>query len=105
MNDPTRTDSATTLLLLGDDDDVLIATRDLAPGRNRASDGSEIDVREPIRLGHKVARRPLPVGTRVLRCGVPIGSMTADAERGAWVHVHNLGSDYIATFSRRGGAS
>lgn len=105
MIDPVRAGAAATLLLLADDDDVLIATRDLAPGRHLASDGKEIEVLGAIRLGHKVARRALPAGTQVLRCGVPIGSMTADAERGALLHTHNLASDYIATYAHRGGPS
>jgi hypothetical protein len=42
-------------------------------------------------------------GQQVLRCGVPIGSMSARVEAGAWVHTHNLRSDYIATFAHRGG--
>jgi D-threo-aldose 1-dehydrogenase len=91
-----------TLLLLNDGDDVLIATTDLAPGSHQVSDGTVIDVVEAVRLGHKVAARRLAVGDRVLRYGVPIGSMTVATEAGAWVHTHNLTSDYIVTYAHRG---
>jgi hypothetical protein len=73
-----------TLLLLVEGDDVLIATCDL-------------------QLGHKVSARAIPAGDRIRRCGVPIGSATVDIEPGAWVHTHNLASDYLVTFAHRGG--
>ena len=93
------------LLLLDAADDVLIAVRDLSPGVHGVSNGEQLEVLEPIRLGHKVSARPLAAGERVLRCGVPIGSMSASVGRGRWVHTHNLASDYIATVARRGGAA
>jgi hypothetical protein len=92
-----------TLLLLADGDDVLIATCDLRPGRHLTSSGQDFLVTEPVRLGHKVAVRTIAAGASVVRCGVPIGSASADIERGAWVHTHNLRSDYLATFAHRGG--
>lgn len=93
------------LLLLAAGDDVLIATRDLAPGPHSVSNGGEIELTEPVRLGHKVSARPLRAGERIVRCGVPIGSMSAPVGAGGWVHTHNLASDYIATFAGRGGAA
>jgi altronate dehydratase small subunit len=101
--DPTA-DDAPTLLMLAEGDDVLIATADLAPGRHLASNGSSIELTEPVRLGHKVAARPLAAGEPVVRYGMPIGSMTAAVMAGTWVHTHNLASDYIVTYSQRGGS-
>jgi hypothetical protein len=92
------------LLLLADADDVLIAACELQPGRHRSSSGEDILVTEPVHLGHKVAARAISAGERILRCGVPIGSATTDIAAGAWVHTHNLASDYLETFARRGGA-
>jgi hypothetical protein len=34
---------------------------------------------------------------------MPIGSATRPIAAGAWVHTHNLASDYIRTFDHRGG--
>jgi SAF domain-containing protein len=92
-----------TLLLLAEGDDVLIATRDLEPGIHRASTGEQVEVGEPVRLGHKVAARAIPIGQAVRRCGVPIGFTTVAVRPGSWVHTHNLASGYLATFARRGG--
>jgi altronate dehydratase small subunit len=93
------------LLLLAEADNVLIAVRDLDPGVHRASDGRDIELEEPVPLGHKVSARSLAAGERVVRCGVPIGSMSAAAAAGRWVHTHNLASDYIVTFAHRGGTA
>ena len=94
---------AVTLILLADGDDVLVAARDLDAGVHRTSAGGTAVVREPVRLGHKVAARDLARGERVVRAGMPIGSTTAAVHAGEWVHTHNLASDYIATFAHRGG--
>ena len=94
---------APTLLLLADGDDVLIAACDLRPGPHLSSSGEDLVVTEPVQLGHKVAARTIAAGASVVRCGVPIGSASTDIECGAWVHTHNLMSDYLATFAHRGG--
>jgi hypothetical protein len=92
-----------TLIRLADGDDVLVAARDLEPGPHRTSAGAVVGVREPVALGHKVAAHDLAPGERVVRAGMAIGSATRVILAGEWVHTHNLGSDYIATFSHRGG--
>jgi hypothetical protein len=92
-----------TLLLLVEGDDVLIATCDLEPGPHWSSAGEELVVTQPVQLGHKVAARAISAGDRIRRCGVPIGSATVDIAPGAWVHTHNLASDYLVTFAHRGG--
>jgi hypothetical protein len=91
------------LLLLADGDDVLIAACELRPGPHLTSSGEDVLVTETVHLGHKVAARTIAAGASVVRCGVPIGSASTDIERGAWVHTHNLMSDYLATFAHRGG--
>ena len=92
------------LLLLAEGDDVLIAVRDLEPGAHRASNGSTVVVGEAVALGHKVAARAIEAGEKVVRLGMPIGSATRPIAAGAWVHTHNLASDYLPTFAHRGGA-
>ena len=82
---------------------LLIAACDLRPGPHLTSSGEDVVVTEPVQLGHKVAARTIAAGASVVRCGVPIGSASTDIERGAWVHTHNLMSDYLATFAHRGG--
>lgn len=94
---------APALLLLAEGDSVLIAVADLDAGPHVASNGTTIVLTGAVPLGHKVAARPIAAAEAVVRCGMPIGSATAPIPAGAWVHVHNLASDYIATFAQRGG--
>jgi hypothetical protein len=87
------------LLRLHPDDNVLVAIAPLEPGA--VVDG--LSVREPVPLGHKVAACALPRGTRVLKWGSPIGSTTVDVPAGAHVHLHNMQSDYLPTYTHEEG--
>lgn len=49
---------------------------------------------EPIARGHKIAVVEIPAGAAVLKYGSSIGTATCTIARGAWVHLHNLRSDY-----------
>ena len=75
-------------------DDVVTVLRAIAPGervRVRCGDEQrEVEVREPIPLGHKVALRAMQVGTRIRKYGEFIGILTSDVEEGGLVHTHNL---------------
>jgi D-threo-aldose 1-dehydrogenase len=88
------------LILLHDDDNVLICARAIAAGEVLSGAGGSAIAREAIAIGHKVARGPFRPGDKVIKYGVPIGSMTASAEAGDWVHMHNMKSDYIASHTR-----
>ena len=89
------------ILLLHAGDNVLVCVAPIAAGETLAIDGVEVSAPEAIPVGHKVARVELAPGTKVLKYGAPIGSMTADVKTGAWVHMHNMKSDYIATHTRK----
>ena len=52
---------------------------------------------EPVRLGHKIASVALSPGSKVIKYGACIGRATKPIAAGAWVHLHNLASDYLAT--------
>ena len=77
------------------DDMVGVAVADIAPGpavRGRVQNGApvELDVTQPVPLGHKVALRDIAAGEQVVKYGVPIGRATQDIHQGDHVHVHNL---------------
>jgi altronate dehydratase small subunit len=91
------------LIRLAAADNVLVATRDLEPGRWATSAGESVDLAVAVPLGHKVASRHLAPGDKVVRYSMAIGSATAPIAAGEWVHTHNLTSDYIQTFAHRGG--
>lgn len=88
---------AQTVLLLAASDNVWVAVADLSAGQRLQDEGREIVLPEPVPLGHKLARVPIGTGDKIIKYGACIGSATCDIPAGAWVHVHNLASDYLAT--------
>jgi (2R)-sulfolactate sulfo-lyase subunit alpha len=84
-------------LVHNEGDHVGVAVQDVEPGRRRAvyldSDReSEVDVTEPVPLGHKVALTDVDEGAAVVEYRVPIGLARRPVRSGQLVHVHNLRS-------------
>jgi altronate hydrolase len=77
-------------ILLHADDNVCVAARNLAAGETIAAGPHAIKLREPVKLGHKIALAEIAAGARVRKYGQTIGFATADIPPGAWVHTHNL---------------
>jgi altronate hydrolase len=78
-------------LLLHPTDDVLVAKTDLDAGVVVRASSVEVELRQSVKAGHKVARRAMKVGSPVRRYGQVIGFATTDIEPGDHVHLHNLG--------------
>ena len=70
------------------DDNVVIASGRIAPGRRVAKEG--VSALEAIPSGHKMATRPIAAGETVLKYGQTIGAATRDIAMGAHIHTHNL---------------
>jgi (2R)-sulfolactate sulfo-lyase subunit alpha len=87
------------LIRIHKDDNVLIVVNSIQPGDMDAIEGQEISFTQRIPIGHKVASRFLKAGEKVYKCGVAIGSAKEDIPAGAHIHLHNLKSDYIATYT------
>src|SRR5688572_3566131 len=77
-------------IVLKPEDDVAVARTPLEPGTVLDDGGGRIEVRQPIRPGHKLARRAVRHGDVVRRYGQVIGFATADIAVGDHVHTHNL---------------
>lgn len=73
---------------LNDNDDVLIATRDIKPGTGIP--GEDVTAVDAVPAGHKIARRAIPAGGPVRRYDQIIGFATRDIAVGQHVHLHNL---------------
>lgn len=91
--------SSPTLILLAPEDNVLVAGSSLSAGAELMIDGETVTLIEDIGLGHKIARRDLTAGETILKYGAPIGSATDAVARGRHVHLHNMKSDYIETYT------
>ena len=55
--------------------------------------GKQIETRNDIPYGHKLALQPIPKGTTVLKYGLSIGNATVDIQPGEHVHTHNVESN------------
>lgn len=49
-------------------------------------------LRERIKLGHKVALQDLAEGAPIIKFGIPIGRASKPIGIGTWVHLHNCKS-------------
>ena len=93
-----KMDPLRNFLLLSSDDNVLVALGATQPGEVTLADGCKITVQSAVTLGHKIARTDIAKGAKILKYGVSIGSATTDISAGQHVHVHNIKSDYTATY-------
>ena len=85
----TRTDLHAAMLL-HEDDDVAIATEDLAAASDVSVHEHRVILRDAVARGHKVAIRRRDAGEPVRRYGQIIGFATRPIEVGEHVHTHNL---------------
>jgi hypothetical protein len=87
------------------DNIVVLAYRGEAGDALRFGDAADQALRlaTSLGLGHKVACRRIVAGERILKYGVPIGSATRDIEPGEHVHLHNMKSDYLPTYTLEAG--
>jgi hypothetical protein len=87
------------LLRIHRDDNVLIVVEPIRPGDRDVIDGHEVVFTQNIVIGHKVAACNIKAKEKVYKCGVPIGSAKETIPVGSHIHLHNLKSDYIATYT------
>jgi hypothetical protein len=87
------------LLRIHRDDNVLIVVAPILAGDTDLVGGQQLLFQQNIAIGHKVAARPIKPGEKIYKCGVPIGSATEAVPAGGHIHLHNLKSDYIATYT------
>lgn len=77
-------------------DSVGVATVDLKAGEKAkgiymdSQEEVEIETRDDIPLGHKVALRDHSQNDGVIKYGEDIGKVVADIKKGDHVHIHNL---------------
>ena len=105
MEEPQQPPTATTpggetdrrLVILAPEDNVCVACTALPEGTSLVVNGALLTIRQPIGLGHKVARHAIAPGEAVVKYGARIGSATVPIAAGDNVHTHNMKSNYIPT--------
>ena len=74
-------------------------TRRLPAGTPVALATGTVVLDRDLGLGHKIACRAIAAGEKILKYGVAIGSATHAIAPGAHVHLHNMHSDYLPTYT------
>ena len=87
------------VVLLHPQDNCVIACMPIKAGTVLRLDGRAIVAASDVALGHKIARRALRSGDKELRYGAVIGSVTRAVAPGEHLHLHNLKSDYLPTYT------
>lgn len=80
-------------------DNVLIVLEEFLAAENLDFEGHILVAGSTIGIGHKVAARPIEPGEKIIKYGLAIGSATSTIEMGAHVHLHNMKSDYLPTYT------
>ena len=94
---PQRNDGR--ILFLDPKDNVCTATSAIESGTSVRISGRSVLMRQTVPLGFKIAARDIAIHDKVIKYGVPIGSATRDIVMGEIVHVDNLKSDYLPTYT------
>ena len=87
------------LLFLDPRDNVCTAISPIASGVSLPISGKQVVLKKNIPLGFKVAARDIAINETIVKYGVPIGSATQDISPGELVHLHNMKSDYLPTYT------
>ncbi len=89
------------LLFLNPKDNVCTAVTSIARGTALQICGNTVVIEHNIPLGFKIAGCSIPTNESIIKYGVSIGSATRDIVLGELVHLHNMKSNYLATYSLR----
>jgi altronate dehydratase small subunit len=97
MSQVTITDGR--LLFLNPKDNVCTAITPIAGGTTLQISGQTVLLKQDIPLGFKIASCDIATNESIVKYGVSIGSATRDIVRGELVHLHNMKSDYLPTYT------
>jgi altronate dehydratase small subunit len=87
------------IIRLDPSDNVGVAACSLRDGQMAHCEGRPLTVRGDVPTGHKIAIRAIAAGAKVVKFAAPIGSATCDIQPGEHVHLQNLKSDYLPTYT------
>lgn len=85
------------LLFLNDKDNIAVCLEDLSVGMNISQAGINLEVKNSIPRGHKIAVKAIKKNDGVIKYGERMGHATVDISVGEHVHVHNVLGDRLST--------
>jgi hypothetical protein len=86
-------------MVLAPGDNVAVAKCDLAEGTAVEVMGRRVSLKSKILTGHKFAFKAVAKGEKLVKYGAPIGVAMQDISPGEYMHIHNVASDYIPTYT------
>jgi altronate dehydratase small subunit len=95
----TETSTDPRVMILAPGDNVAIAKTDIPAGTALAVNGATVTLAANMETGHKFAFVPVKKGDTIVKYGAPIGVATQDIAPGDSMHIHNVTSDYIPTYT------
>ncbi|MBN8859542.1 MAG: UxaA family hydrolase [Sphingobacteriales bacterium] len=87
------------LMKLNPGDNVYIVRVPLQANDSVEIDGKSYVIKQSLGFGHKIAATSLHPGDKIIKFGIPIGSATEHISAGEHVHLHNMKSDYLPTYT------
>ncbi|WP_293930498.1 UxaA family hydrolase [Sphingobacterium sp. UBA6645] len=88
------------LYKINDKDNVYVLKEPVLSGELIEIDGNPIRIPYDMGRGHKLAASKIQKGEKVIKFGMKIGSATKEIQLGEHVHLNNLKSDYLPTYSK-----
>ncbi len=92
-------DNQNQVIRLDPADNVGVAVQTLHDGEQALCEGRPLTVRGTVPTGHKIAVEAISAGAKVVKFAASIGSATCPIQPGEHVHLHNLKSDYLPTYT------
>jgi hypothetical protein len=80
-------------------DNVYIVCIPLEEGESIEIEGYWYLVKKGLGFGHKVAGAVIKPGDKIIKFGIAIGSATEEIAIGDHIHLHNMKSDYLPTYT------
>lgn len=80
-------------------DNVYIIRVPLVPEETILINGISCQIPVKLGFGHKIAAKDFSPGDKIIKFGVPIGSATKLIKMGEHIHLHNMKSDYLPTYT------
>lgn len=84
------------LLFLNEKDNIAVCLEDLTAGTKISQSGFEIEVKNNIPRGHKIASKIIKKNDGVIKYGERMGHATVDITAGEHVHTHNVLGDRLS---------
>lgn len=80
-------------------DNVVIALKDFTAGEKLVVDGQELEIKNDIPKGHKIAVLAIGENEDIIKYGAPIGHATQNIAAGEHIHVQNLKTNLSGTIN------